>query len=125
VTVSFPADWTPRPVVGDGSSVAIDGPGGSVVRFSHPTAGSWTAASCDQQAPAEVPDFVASGSEPLTIDGLPTTEYVVPDKTLTSYAAATFSGDGQCWTATAQPGNQALDHRVVDMILSSVQYGHF
>jgi hypothetical protein len=110
-------------VVGDGSSVVIDVPSGAVIRFGHPTAGSWTATSCEQQAPLEVPAYVASGSKPITIDGLPTKEYSVPDHTLISYAAGTYLTDGNCWWATAQPGSALLDHTLVDRIFTSARYG--
>src|SRR5579863_6057703 len=100
VTVSIPPGWVPQPVVGDGSSVTVEGPSGAVIRFGHPTAGSWTATTCEQQAPREVPDYVASGSEPITIDGLATTEYSVADMMLVSYSAGTYLSNGSCWWAT-------------------------
>jgi hypothetical protein len=123
VTVSIPSGWVPQAVVGDGSSVTIDGPGGAIIGFGHPTGGSWTTTSCDQQAPKEVPEYVASGSEPITIDGLPTTEYSVPDMTLISYSAGTYLTDGSCLWATATPGNEMLDHTLVDKVFSSARYG--
>jgi hypothetical protein len=123
VTVSIPSGWTPQPVVGDGSRVTIDGPDGAVIGFTHPTAGSYTITSCEQSAPSDVPGYIASGSQPITIDGSATTEYAVPDKGLLSYAASTYVTGGVCWTATAQPGTAPLDHAVVDMIFESVKYG--
>jgi hypothetical protein len=123
VTVSIPPGWVPQPVIGDGSSVTVDGPSGAVIRFGHPTAGSWTAATCEQQAPREVPDYVASGSEPITIDNLGTTEYSVPDMKLVSYSAGTYLTDGSSWWATAEPGMALLDRSVVDRIFSSAHYG--
>jgi hypothetical protein len=125
VTVSLPAGWTPKPVVGDGSLVSVGGPNGDIIEFTHPTAGAETATGCEQSAPSDVPSYKATASQPITIDGSATLEYTVPDQGAISYAASTYVGGGACWTAIARPGSAALDLSVVNLIFTSVKYGSF
>jgi hypothetical protein len=125
VTVSLPAGWTPKPVVGDGSLVSVGGPNGSIIEFTHPTAGGVTATECEQSAPSDVSAYKASGSQPITIDGSATLEYTVPDQGAISYAASTYVGGGACWTAIARPGSAPLDLAMVNVIFTSVKYGNF